>query len=302
MQNSVNRLLGTYMAYKRTLKPRTQRSTAYISHNVQHVQHGIQIIEQPFLQHEHARDPVRFIVTGRYLAVHYENSRFILERDYHWKGSIFHLSTDETEHSTIKHTLESFKVIRTTRTMSSMFVSLGHKIISRRTDSGRQTSARRCTSSLIRVTTKLEQVFISADGTDLYQPDTSFVLYAINSGFRNSGDAHNFGGELAFQSWPYNYGARFQLSSCQGKTRLSSNEGGYLVVTMGLADYLEPADDDGALMLIPRGLPSMFVLWDGDWYYAVNYLEASFSLTERVRTIKEAAVFQSVGCDVHDTL
>ncbi|PYI35973.1 hypothetical protein BP00DRAFT_301599, partial [Aspergillus indologenus CBS 114.80] len=115
-------------------------------------------------------------------------------------------------------------------------------------------------------------------------------------------------------------GARFQLSSCKGKTRIRSNEGGYLVVTMGLADYLEgecldhtmrsacetceewyplgfseePADDDGALMLVPRGLPRMFVLWDGDWYYATNHLKASFSLTERVRTIEEAALFQFV--------
>ncbi|RAK72232.1 uncharacterized protein BO72DRAFT_501154 [Aspergillus fijiensis CBS 313.89] len=84
-----------------------------------------------------------------------------------------------------------------------------------------------------------EQVYISAEGIHLYQPDTGFVLYAINSGSRNSGDTHNFRGKLAFRGWSYNYGAQFQLSLCQGKTRIRSNKGGYLVAVMGLADCLE---------------------------------------------------------------
>ncbi|RAH67273.1 uncharacterized protein BO66DRAFT_158214 [Aspergillus aculeatinus CBS 121060] len=74
-----------------------------------------------------------------------------------------------------------------------------------------------------------EQVYISADGIHLYQPDTGFVLYAINGGSRISGDTHNPRGELAFRGWSYNYGAQFQLSLCQGKTRIRSNEGEYLV-------------------------------------------------------------------------
>ncbi|RAH80203.1 hypothetical protein BO86DRAFT_401196 [Aspergillus japonicus CBS 114.51] len=116
-------------------------------------------------------------------------------------------------------------------------------------------------------TSSLEQVFISADGIDLYQPDTSFVLYAINSGFRNSGDAQNFGGELAFR------GGRTTMeldSSCLPRPES--------VRTKGDTWFEEPADhDDWALMPVPRGLPSMFVLWNGNWYYAISYLKASFA-------------------------
>ncbi|RHZ48887.1 uncharacterized protein CDV56_105217 [Aspergillus thermomutatus] len=161
---------------------------------------------------------------------------------------------------------------------------------------------------------------ISADGIDLYHPDKQFALYPVTRDDLWLGDAGNFNGKLIFGGNPYSAGIPFQLSVHEGRTRIRANDGMYLTVFMedDLVPYLKEecrqhsrvsscahcstwyslgfhSEPDDCLALIPRGLPSMFVLHDGAFYYSVNVLKASYAETKRVKHIEEASLFQFVG-------
>jgi hypothetical protein len=161
---------------------------------------------------------------------------------------------------------------------------------------------------------------VSADEIDLYHPDKQFALYPVTSDGLWYGDAGNFNGKLVFGGNPYSAGIPFQLSVHEGRTRIRANDGMYLTVVMDddLVPYLKEecrqhsrvsvcadcatwyslgfrAEPDDCLALIPHGLPSMFVLHDGCFYYSMNVLKASYAETERVKNIEEASLFQFVG-------
>ncbi|KAF7164133.1 hypothetical protein CNMCM5623_008823 [Aspergillus felis] len=161
---------------------------------------------------------------------------------------------------------------------------------------------------------------VSADGIDLYHPDKQFALYPVTSDCLWYGDASNFKGKLIFGGNPYSAGMPFQLSVHEGRTRIRANDGMYLTVLMedDLVQHLKEkcrqhsrvsscadcstwyslgfrAEPDDCLALVPRGLPSMFVLYDGAFYYRMNILKASYAETLRVEHIEEASLFQLVG-------
>lgn len=49
------------------------------------------------MEYEDFRRPFRFIVTGRFIAIHYNGSEFELRRDCHSRRTLFHLSSDDEQ-------------------------------------------------------------------------------------------------------------------------------------------------------------------------------------------------------------
>jgi hypothetical protein len=49
------------------------------------------------MEYEDFDHPFRFIVTARFVAIHYNGSDFELHRDRHSRGSLFYLSNDEKQ-------------------------------------------------------------------------------------------------------------------------------------------------------------------------------------------------------------
>lgn len=280
--------------------------------------------------------PFRFIVTGKYLAVRYEDNSFTLHSDYHGHGSLFYLSDDET-HIIRDHTyvgqLSSHPIYK-----DNVFrICRGSQYLSREghwtgnidealdvqidpedpdsTDSADNAPILSLPEPIINSTHP-----VSADGIDLYHPNKQFALYPVTRDGPWYGDAGNFNSKLIFGGNPYSAGLPFQLSVHEGRTRIRANDGMYLTVLIqdDLVRYLKeecrqhsrvsscahcstwyslgfrPEPDD-YLALIPRGLPSMFVLHDGAFYYSVNVLKASYAETKRVKHIEEASLFQFVG-------
>lgn len=112
----------------------------------------------------------------------------------------------------------------------------------------------------------------------------------------------------------------FQLSKLDGKTQIRSYDGKYLVVMMepDVAAYLKEgckqhtrfdrcsrcmlhytigysSEPHESFVLVPKGLPSMFALSDGIFYYRVNVLKGSYAEVERVEDIDSASPFQFVA-------
>lgn len=161
---------------------------------------------------------------------------------------------------------------------------------------------------------------ISADGVDLYHPDAWFSLYPISAGYPWMNDADEFESQLVFCGQPYSYGIRFRLSELDGKTQIRLSDERYLGVTMNaeMAEYLpEECREHNAFgrcahcmgwysigsasgpqkgfTLVPSGLPSMFLLYDGVCYYQFNVIKASFANLTRVENIEAASLFQFVS-------
>ncbi|KAL5365172.1 hypothetical protein BJX96DRAFT_8074 [Aspergillus floccosus] len=161
---------------------------------------------------------------------------------------------------------------------------------------------------------------ISADGIDLFLPEKWFSLYPITGDCLWLGDAGEFQDMLYFGGNPYSLGMGFQLSKHEGKIRIRSMEGRYLTVMMdaGVAEYLDEScrqhtwrdqcprctrcyslgfssEPQECLSLVPTGLPSMFVLYDGLSYYQVSALKGSFATVVRVDSMTAATVFQFVA-------
>ncbi|CAG7938698.1 unnamed protein product [Penicillium nalgiovense] len=161
---------------------------------------------------------------------------------------------------------------------------------------------------------------ISADGVDLYHPDKWFSLYPITGDCLWSGDAGEFESKLYFGGNPYSVGMCFQLSEHDGKTRIRSDNGKYLVVMIepSVAAYLDEgckqhtrfdrcsscmlhytigysSEPQEGFLLVPRGLSTMFVVNDGLFYYKVNVLKGSYAEVERVEDIDDASLFQFVA-------
>ncbi|PKX88744.1 uncharacterized protein P174DRAFT_446248 [Aspergillus novofumigatus IBT 16806] len=274
--------------------------------------------------------PFRFIVTGKYLAVRYADDGFTLHRDYHGNGSLFYLSEDEThiirDHTYVgrlnSHPIYKDNVFHICRHWTdNIDEALDVQIDPE--DPDRTDSADSADSAPI--LSLSEPIMdpshpVSADGIDLYHPDKQFALYPVTSDGLWYGDASNFNGKLIFGGNPYSAGIPFQLSVHEGRTQIRASDGMYLTVVMedDLLPYLKeecrqhsrvsscahcstwyslgfrPEPDD-CLALIPHGLPSMFVLHDGAFYYSMNVLKASYAETERVKHIEEASLFQFVG-------
>jgi hypothetical protein len=292
--------------------------------------------EQLNPDNEDLNRPFRFIVTGKYLAVRYEDNSFTLHRDYHGHGSLFYLSDDDIHiirdrtyvGQLNSHPIYKDNVFHICR--GSQYLSLEGRWTDNidealdvqidpedpyRTDSADSAPILSLSEPILNPAHP-----VSADGIDLYHPDKQFALYPVTRDGLWYGDADNFNGKLIFGGNPYSAGIPFQLSVHEGRPRIRTNDGMYLTVLMedDLVPYLKeecrqhsransctdcstwyslgfrPEPDD-CLALIPRGLPTMFVLYDGAFYYSMNVLKASYAETKRVKHIEEASLFQFVG-------
>ncbi|KUL87860.1 hypothetical protein ZTR_03198 [Talaromyces verruculosus] len=278
--------------------------------------------------------PFRFLVTGRYIAVHCDGQNFELQRNHHLRGDLFYLSNDEEKiihNSTYIGHLKSHSDHRD----DVFYICRGEQYLSQ---SGSWTAsifdALKCEihpmntfddPSNVNILTSLSDPVIddhnpiSADGIDLYHPNASFCLYPLTGDCLWTGDAGEFQSELFFGGDIYSNGQIFRLSVNDGKTRIQSGDM-FLSVTLGpdMAEYLpegcrqhnawskclECANwyslgfqsmPEDCFTLIPRGLPSMFVLYDGAYYHRVSVLKASYARTERVELIEDASLFQFVS-------
>lgn len=292
------------------------------------------VLQVPSMEHEGFDRPFRFVVTGHYLAVHYNDNNFELQRDYHARGALFYLSDDDTAiiHNRIyvgvltEHPTYDGDVFYISK--ESQYLKLDGQWTDNIDDA---------------VKVQLDPVGdygdvepalpaslanpiidagnpISADGIDLYHPDKYFYLYPITGDCLWLGDAGEFKGTLYFGGNPYSIGIGFQLSKHEGKTRIRSSDGKYLTVMMDaeVAAYLDEgckehtrlsqcprctrcytigfsSQPEECLSLVPKGLPTMFVLYDGLCYYRVDALKGSFATVVRVHDIDDATLFQFVG-------
>jgi hypothetical protein len=280
--------------------------------------------------------PFRFIVTGKYLAVRYEDNSFTLHSDYHGHGSLFYLSDDETHiirdqtyvgqlNSHPIHKDNVFHICRGLQYLSrdgrwtgNIDEALNVQIDPEDPDSVDNADNTPILSLPEPINYSTHPV--SADGIDLYHPDKQFALYPLTRDGLWYGDAGNSNNKLIFGANPYSAGLPFQLSIHEGRTRIRANDDMYLTVFMeeDLLPYLKEecrqhsrvsscadcstwyslgfrSEPDDCLAMIPRGLQSMFVLYDGVFYYSVNILKASYAETKRVKHIEEASLFQFVG-------
>ncbi|KAJ5796245.1 uncharacterized protein N7518_004785 [Penicillium psychrosexuale] len=278
--------------------------------------------------------PFGFIVTGQYLAIHYHGNNFEICRDYHARGALFYLSDDG---ETIIHNRtyvgaltdypdyegDVFYIRNGSRYLAQdgQWTDHTHDAIKVQIDpAGDYGDAEPPIPPSISNPVIDPRNPISADGVDLYHPDKWFSLYPITGDSIWSGDAGELETKLYFGGNPYSDGTCFQLSEHDGKTRIRSYEGKYLVVLMepSIAAYLDEgckghtrfdrcsrcklhytigysSEPDGGLFLIPKGLPSMFVLNDGLFYYKVDVLKGSYSEVKRVEDIDDASFFQFVA-------
>lgn len=272
--------------------------------------------------------PFRFIVTGQYLAIHYNGSGFEIDRDYHARGSLFYISNDEKK---IIHNRTFIADLYDYPDYEGDVFFIGKESHYLAQD-GQWTDN---IKDAIKVQIDPEGDYgeaeppihpsishpiidvdnpISADGIDLYHPDKLFSLYLINGDSLWLGDAREFDNALYFGPNQYSDGIPFQLSKHEGKTRIRSHDGKYLTAMMedSLASHLDEGckqhtkfsqcshckgwytlgfsvEPQECLSLVPRGLPSMFVLYDGLFYYKVA------ERIIRVEKIDDASLFQFVG-------
>lgn len=278
--------------------------------------------------------PFRFIVTGKYLAVHYDGSKFEICRDHHGRGSLFYIADDG---ETIIHNRSYIAVLAAHPVYDDdvFYISQGQNFL---TQDGQWTE--RIDDA---VEVQIEPMGdygdaepplpppisnpimdvgnpISADGIDLYLPDKWFSLYPVTGDSLWLGDASEFENRLYFGGNPYSVGLSFQLSKNQGKTRILSQDDKYLTVMMD-AEIAENLSEDckqhtrlsrcsrcmrcytigfspepqECLSLVPKGLSSMFAFYDGLCYYQFNALKGSYAELMRVENIDDASCFQFVG-------
>lgn len=286
------------------------------------------------MEEEDLRRPFRFIVTGRYIAVHYDGNDFELHSDRHSRGTLFHLSDDD-EKIIYNRTYIGHLISHPDYQNDVFYIRCGQQYLSQRgqwTDSvydalkvqidpepdwgGNPPTIPPLANPVISARNP-----ISADGIDLYHPDQWFILYPITGDCLWMGNSEkSLESKLVFRGNPYSDGLSFQLSVHDEKTRISSDDGMFLTVIMspGSADYLneecrhhnassrcprcmdlytigfhsEPRD---CITLVPRGLPSMFALYDGIFYYRVDVVKGSYAELDRVERIEDASLFQFVG-------
>ncbi|KGO69162.1 hypothetical protein PITC_095750 [Penicillium italicum] len=262
--------------------------------------------------------PFRFIVTGQYLAIHHHGSNFEICRDYHARGSLFYLSDDgETiiNNRTYVGVLTDYPeyegdvfYIRNGSqhlNQDGQWVDHVNDAVKVQIDPvGDYGDAEPPISPSISNPVIDPGNPISADGVDLYHPDKWFSLYPINGDSIWIGDAGEFESKLYFGGNSYSDGMCFQLSKHDGKTRIRSYDGKYLVVMMEpiVAAYLDEdckqhtsSEPQEGFVLVPKGLPSMFAVNDGFFYYKLNVLRGSYAEVERVEDIDNATPFQFVA-------
>ncbi|OQE81454.1 hypothetical protein PENNAL_c0041G07014 [Penicillium nalgiovense] len=246
--------------------------------------------------------PFRFIVTGQYLAIHYRSSNFKICRDYHARGSFFHLADDG---ETIIHNRTYVGVLADHPDYGGDWTNHVNDAIKVQIDPvGDYSDAEPPIPPPLSNPVIGTDNPISADGVDLYHPDKWFSLYPITGDCLWSGDAGEFESKLYFGGNPYSVGMCFQLSEHDGKTRIRSDNGKYLVVMIepSVAAYLDEgckqhtsSEPQEGFLLVPRGLSTMFVVNDGLFYYKVNVLKGSYAEVERVEDIDDASLFQFVA-------
>lgn len=286
------------------------------------------------MEYEAFDRPFRFIVTGHYLALHHNGSNFELRRDYHARGALFYLSDDETGiiHSRVyvgvleehpDYDGDVFYICKESQylTLDGQWTDSINDAIKVQLDpmGDYGDDEPPLPPSLPNPIIDADNP-ISADGIDLYHPDKYFCLYPITGDCLWTGDAGEFQGTLFFGGNPYSIGMGFQLFRHEGKTRIRSYDGKYLTVMMDaeVAAYLDEgckehtrlsrcsrctrcytigfsSQPEECLSLVPRGLPTMFVLYDGLFYYTVDALKASYASVRRVEDIDEATLFQFVA-------
>ncbi|CAI7630549.1 unnamed protein product [Penicillium palitans] len=270
------------------------------------------------MEYEGLDRPFRFIVTGQYLAIHHRDNNFEICRDYHARGSLFYLS-DDGEAIIHNRTYVGVFYDHPDYDGDVFYISNGSQYL---TQDGKWVDD---INDAVEVqidpvgdygdaeppipTSIPNPVIdtsnpISADGVDLYHPDKWFSLYPINGDSIWTGDAGEFGGKLYFGGNPYSDGMSFRLSEQDGRTQIRSYDGKYLVVMMepDVAAYLNEgckqhtrSEPQEGFVLVPNGLPSMFALSDGIFYYKVNVLKGSYAEVARVEDIDDASPFQFVA-------
>lgn len=285
-------------------------------------------MEVPDMEFESFDRPFRFIVTGLYLAIHYNGSDFEIIRDYHARGTLFYLSNDE---KTIIHNRAFIAELTDYPDYEGdvFYISKGSQYLAQ---DGQWTDD---VQHAVKVQIDPEGDYgeaehpmppsiahplievdnpISADGIDLYHPEKWFSIYLITGDCLWLGDAREFESVLSFGTNKYSDGISFQLSKHEGKTRIRLYDGKYLTPMMedSLASHLDEgckqhtkfsqcssckrwytlgfsAEPQDCLSLVPMGLPSMFVFYDGLFYYKVA------ERIVRVEGIDDASIFQFVG-------
>lgn len=279
--------------------------------------------------------PFRFIVTAQYLAIHHHDNNFEIRRDYHARGSLFYLSDDGetiihnrtyvgvlTDHPDYEGDVFYIRNGSQYLTQDGQWVNgVNEAAVKVQIDPvGDYGDAEPAIPPSIPNPVIDTSNPISADGVDLYHPDKWFSLYPINGDSIWTGDAGEFGSKLYFGGNPYSDGMCFQLSKHDGKTQIRSYDGKYLVVMMepdvaaclneGCKQHTRfdrcahcmlhytigySSEPHEGFVLVPKGLPSMFALSDGIFYYRVNVLKGSYAEVERVEDIDDASPFQFVA-------
>ncbi|KAJ5102815.1 hypothetical protein N7532_003344 [Penicillium argentinense] len=287
------------------------------------------------MENESFDRPVRFFVTGKYLAIRYQNNAFELYEDYHARGSLFYISDDNEK---IIYNREYVATLTSHLSYNGdvFFIHNGSGYLG--LDGTWKKSVVEAVNIQIDPYGSIDEDTepfvplsipnpiidashpISADGIDLYHPDKWFCLYPITGDCLWLGDAAEFEGKLIFGGEPYSLGIGMRLSELKGKICIRTNTGKFLSVIMedSLTEYLDggckqhtrssrcprcmkwytvgySSEPDGSLSLIPHGLPSMFVLYDGVCYYRVDVIKASYADVNRVESIEEATLFQFVA-------
>lgn len=274
-----------------------------------------------------------FIVTGQYTAVRHDGNDFVLHSDtHHIRGSLFYLSDDEekiiyncayvghlTSHPDYRD--DVFYICRELQYLSRVglwtdnIVDALHVQLDPELDPDADVPPDQPLFNPIVSASNP----ISADGIDLYHPDKWFALYPIIGDCLWSGNADEFESKLFFGGKAYSVGIPFRLSKNEGKIQIRSMNGKFLTVmppdnfgylgkecrqhnalsrclrcmhSYSVGFHSKPQD---CFTLIPRGLPSMFVLHDGAYYYRINVLKSSYADLLRVEQIEEASLFQFVG-------
>ncbi|KAJ5115861.1 hypothetical protein N7456_000209 [Penicillium angulare] len=287
------------------------------------------------MEYEDLSRPFWFIVTGQYLAINYNGSDFEIRRGHHGRGSIFHLSDDEEQiiHKNAyigflsahpDYEDDVFYISKDTKYLNKdakwtdniqEAIEVQIEPVGEDYGDAEVSVPQEISNPIID-----ENNPISANGIDLYYPDKWFSLYAITGDSLWLGDASEFESKLCFAGNPYNFGMGFQLFKHEGKTRIFCRNDKYLTVMMDgeVAQYLDEAckqhtrftrcsrcmrcwsvgfssEPEECFSLVPKGLPSMFALYDGLCYYRFNALKGSYAELERVESIDRASIFQFVG-------
>lgn len=125
---------------------------------------------------------------------------------------------------------------------------------------------------------------------------------------------------LVFRGNPYSSGMGLQLSKHEGKIRVLFENDKYLTVTMDpdvasclpeeckqhtsltrCSECMEQynigfsSEPQECFSLVPKGLASMYALYDGLCYYQFAAYKGSYAELRRVESIEAASPFQFVG-------